>query len=61
MIKYAIGILLAFIITFGVWYLVGWFLSNEINPLLWPTYGKIIFLIFATTSFSGTVDEITKQ
>lgn len=29
----------------GILYLIGWFLSNEANIMLWPAYGKFFYLL----------------
>jgi hypothetical protein len=36
-------LLLAFAV--GVWYLVGWFISGESNPLNWRWVGKMFIVI----------------
>ena len=60
LIKTFIAILLGAIISFGLWYLVGWFLSNESNLLIWSPVGKVLYLVFSFMSFGGMVDELTK-
>lgn len=42
MLKFIISSIIGSIIL----YLLGYFLSNQPNPLLWPVYGKIFYLIF---------------
>jgi len=44
---------------FGFWYTVGWFLTNEMNPFLWDWYGKIVYLVFAFTTSTHTMDKLT--
>ena len=44
---------------FGFWYTVGWFLTDEINPFLWNWYGKIVYLVFAYTTSTHTLDKLT--
>jgi hypothetical protein len=60
-IRVVFAIIFASIISFGLWYLVGWFISNESNIFIWPFYGKIIYLFFAFITFNGTVSEILKD
>lgn len=38
---------IAFIISFGVYYLIGWFISNEPNLFIWSIFGKIVYLILS--------------
>ena len=42
-----IHLILAFVISFGFYYLVGWFISTEPNLFYWTLTGKIIYLIFS--------------
>ena len=44
---------------FGFWYMVGWFITNEQNPFSWAWYGKIVYLVFAFTSATHTMDKLT--
>jgi hypothetical protein len=44
-LKLLLTILLVAFAT-GVWYLVGWFISGESNPLNWHWAGKV-FIVFA--------------
>ena len=46
------------LIGFGSWYLIGWFLTNQPNPLLWWTIGKILFLILVVNSVITINDEL---
>lgn len=41
----------------GILYLIGWFLSNQPNMLLWSIYGKIVYLIFVLFGIRNSLDE----
>lgn len=55
--KYILTALLFFIIGTAILYLIGVFLSNQFNPLLWPVYGKIICLIFEFGILQSALDK----
>lgn len=42
-----IHLILAFVIAFGFYYLVGWFISNEPNLFYWTFWGKIAYLVLS--------------
>ncbi len=60
-IKTVLSIILGLIIGFGLWYLIGWFVSNQMNPLLCPWYGKIIYLIMGFLASDSMIDELGKK
>jgi len=43
-------ILFQIILSFGIWYLIGVFISNEFNILKWWIIGKIIYIIFSIST-----------
>ena len=45
-----ITILISLILGFSIWYLLGWFVSNESNMFLWPMYGKITYIFLSYVS-----------
>jgi len=51
---------LSMLLGFGMWYCIGWFLSNQENLMLWPWYGKLAFLAFGFSTFSSLIDAFTK-
>jgi len=40
-------LILAIVISFGFYYLVGWFISNEPNLFIWTTLGKVAYLLLS--------------
>jgi hypothetical protein len=46
------------IIGCGAWYLIGWFLSNQPNPLLWSLFGKIVYLVLCVNSVITINEEL---
>ena len=44
------------VIVLTAYYFIGWFLSNQQNPMLWPVYGKICFLIFFIVGLGKALD-----
>jgi F0F1-type ATP synthase assembly protein I len=46
------------IIGVGSWYLIGWFLSSQPNPLQWTIFGKIVFLVLVVNSVITINDEL---
>jgi hypothetical protein len=59
--KTILAILFGITIGFVGWYFIGWFISNQQNPLLWPWYGKVIYLFFAFVASDNLIDEFTKR
>lgn len=45
-----ICIILSFVVGFGQWYLMTWFLTSESDPLKWSIIVKIVYLIFSGLS-----------
>lgn len=41
----------------AVIWVVGYFLSSQTNPMLWPVYGKVITLIFVILSIRSALEE----
>jgi hypothetical protein len=60
LIKTIFIFLISFILGFGFWYLVLWFLTNEQNLFHWGMWTKGFYLIFSITSTSGALEEFTK-
>lgn len=56
-ISSAIGIIVG---TF-FWYAIGWFLSAQPNPMYWPVYGKICFLLAMMGLVYNTIDAAEKD
>ena len=47
------------IISFGFYYLLGWFISNEPNLFIWTTLGKIVYLILSGLMAFRFLNEFT--
>jgi hypothetical protein len=45
------------IFQLAIIWLVGYFLSSQTNPMLWPVYGKLIALIFVMLSIKTAIQE----
>ena len=52
--------IIAILLGFGIWYLIGWFLSNEMNPLLWSLNGKLAYLLVGFISSDGVLNELSE-
>lgn len=61
LIKTIFIFLTSFILGFGFWYLVLWFLTNEQNLFVWGVWAKGCYLIFSMTSTSGIMEEFSKH
>jgi ABC-type arginine transport system permease subunit len=44
---------LCFVVGFGEWYLITWFITSESDPLKWNMVAKIIYLIFSGLTTEG--------
>lgn len=49
--------LISFILGFGFWFLLGWFISSEIYLFAWPMYGKITYLFLSFILWIKVLDE----
>jgi hypothetical protein len=56
-----INLILAFVISFGFYYLIGWFISNEQNLFFWTIFGKIVYLILSGLMMIRLLDFFDKQ
>jgi hypothetical protein len=56
-IRKFIIILLSFFISFGVWYLFLWFITNQPNLFLWEWWIKLIYLIFGYNTWNNLVEK----
>ncbi len=45
------------IFQLAIIWLVGYFLSSQANPMLWPVYGKVITLIAIIVSIRSALQE----
>lgn len=61
LIKTIFILLISFILGFGFWYLILWFLTNEQNLFLWGMWTKGFYLICSITSTAGVMEEFTKH
>jgi hypothetical protein len=41
----------------AVIWIVGYFLSSQPNPMMWPVYGKLITLVFVIISLRSAIQE----
>ena len=55
---YGIKVITTIFIVCGVFYGIGYFLSNESNIMLWPVYGKLFYLLFVLPTSGKAVVEL---
>ena len=48
--------ILSILIMLVIIYSIGYFLSGQINPMNYPTYGKIIFIICIFLGFKNLLE-----
>ena len=60
-VKFILILILSFILGFGFWYLVFWFISNESNLFLWHPIGKIVYLFFCDATSTNIINEINGE
>ena len=48
-----IGLVLCFVVAFGEWYLMTWFLTSESDPLKWGMVVKVVYLLFSVITTDG--------
>jgi hypothetical protein len=61
MIKSIIFSIFSFIVGFGFWYLIFWFLTTEPNLFMWHMVTKIVYLIFSIAATQGIIDSILNE
>jgi hypothetical protein len=49
-------ILISLILGFSIWYLLGWFVSNEPDMFQWPLYGKITYIVLSYIAANAIAD-----
>jgi len=60
-IKVIFLFILGFIFGFGFWYLIFWFLTNQPSLFEWHWFTKILYLMFAFSSTTGTINALIKD
>lgn len=58
LIRLVFVLALAFILGFGIWYLIFWFLTNELDPFKWFWLTKVGYLILGLSSTGGFIEKI---
>ena len=56
-IKKTFEFIISFVLSFGFWFLIGWFISCEFYLFNWPIYGKISFLVVSFMLWIKILDE----
>ena len=51
----------AFVVAFGIWYAIFWFILNESDPFNWHWAAKIIYLLLASSTVNSVIENIEKQ
>ena len=51
-------LLIAFILSFGLYYLMFFFFTGEVNPLNWNIFIKIIVVIFTFATYNATMKNL---
>lgn len=51
-------IIFAFIASFGIWYIIGFFISSDPNPFTWSMGGKIMYVGASIITLGGMIEEI---
>jgi hypothetical protein len=46
-LRKSLHLTLAIVLSFGFYYIAGWFISNEPNLFIWSTLGKVVYLILS--------------
>jgi hypothetical protein len=54
-------ILLSFVFSFSIWYLIFWFITAEDNLFIWSGWTKAAYLLLSFMAMSGIADETIKE
>jgi len=54
-------IIFSFIISFGFWYLIIWFITGNIDLFTWNWWVKLVYLILAGLTLRGFAFEIKEK
>lgn len=60
-LKNMLIILFSLTIGFGVWYLIIWFITLNVNPFEWGLMTKLIYLILGYSSSEVTRETLRKN
>jgi hypothetical protein len=61
LIKNITILVLSFVVGFGLWYLIFWFVTSEPDLFTWHWGIKIFYLILAGSSSQGTFEVLIKN
>lgn len=50
-----------FLMGFGFWYLIFWFISNEPNLFAWHWVTKVCYLLFSFSATTGIINGLLKE
>lgn len=56
-----IVLLIGFVLVFGVYYVVGWFILNEKNAFIWPWWFKVSYLLLSFASWGNLSDNLNEE
>jgi hypothetical protein len=54
-------LLLSFVFSFSMWYLIFWFITAEDNLFIWGGWTKTAYLLLSFMSMGGIIDETIKE
>ncbi len=54
-------LLLSFVFSFSMWYLIFWFITAEDNLFIWSRWTKAAYLLLAFLTMTGITDETFKE
>jgi len=54
-------LLLSFVFSFGIWYLIFWFITAEDNLFIWNGWTKAAYLLMTFLTMIGIADETFKE
>jgi len=54
-------LLLSFVFSFSMWYLIFWFVTAEDNLFIWGGWTKASYLLLAFLTMSGIADDTIKE
>ena len=54
-------LLLSFVFSFGIWYLIFWFITAENNLFIWSGWTKAAYLLMTFLTMTGIADETFKE
>lgn len=60
-LRILIIVTVTYIVCYGLWYLIFWFLTSQPNLFLWTWWVKLLYLLFASSYSVNFIDKVKEN